>query len=132
MRQVVFTVVHPETFFFSWDSKDDIWYDTYYGQKTLRCLKSLTDKIVAQELPLICIREFLINQASNSGTLGLLHHLTAYNLEASGLASLTSIDNTNSSFREYWTLNGGVPLADEAESLNEMSEIVRLCHGLLF
>ncbi len=132
MRPVVFTVVHPETFFFSWEGKDHIWYDLHYGQKTLAGLKYVADRVVVRQSPLICVRELLLGQASTDVTLRLLHSLTTSHLEHSGLASLVANDNENPHFHEYWTYNGGVPLADEAETLEGMPSITREYPGLLF
>ncbi|HIH15455.1 MAG: hypothetical protein QT08_C0013G0011 [archaeon GW2011_AR17] len=130
MRPVVFTVVHPESYFFSWESKDDSWYEQEYGDVLVR-LKLFIDRAVTCESPLICIRQLLLEEDSMF-SLNFLHALTNHNLEASGLASLIACENKNSSFREYLTLNGGVPLADEAKALDGMASIIKHYPQLLF
>src|SRR3989338_7237010 len=97
MRPVVFTVVHPESYFFSWESKDDSWYEQEYGDVLVR-LKLFIDRAVTCESPLICIRQLLLEEDSMF-SLNFLHALTNHNLEASGLASLIACENKNS-YRE--------------------------------
>ena len=47
MREVVFTVVHPETYFFSWDGKDEEWCDLHYGQKMFSGLQEVIGRVIS-------------------------------------------------------------------------------------
>ena len=132
MRPVVLTVVHPETYFFDWEGKDKIWFDLHYGQRALRDLKVLSDQAIAHERPLICVREMLLGQAASPFGLGLLHKVTNYNLDSSGLVVLTPREPPYPRFREYWTLNGGVPLAMEARVVEGIQSLIDICPALLF
>ncbi len=105
MKPVVFTVVHPEEFFFHWEGEDSSWRDIEY-KNIFPLLKNCSYRALASGTPLITIHKIPFNLSHYYPFFLTLDSLVSQCLQRSDLALL---DSAQKNPNHFYTGSHAVP-----------------------